>query len=257
MATSLSLPDYLILPLADRTSNCLVSDIADRSDCNQTLEAIANPITALDGTTMPSKFPLPTNYRLHSDYLNPFICPVRDCRRIGPNFRSLLSHFSASHCKTTFNDNLDGTMSAVGHYYDKFTKTSPGIIVSQNPIAADASPPAVPNVTAFPAPKRTGTDDISPPETRNLRAENRSGRSNSPVVHPSPVIQAQAAETAGVQRPSTKPSEMAAPSPTQAGNDGASLHGTQLEMEDWEFAPGRVTANRPETSKSKCTSCML
>lgn len=77
---------------------------------------------------------------------NPFICPVRDCRKIGGSIGFLTGHFSACHNRTTFNDNLDGTLSKVGSYVAGPNMTSPGIVVSRNPPPADIEPPAFPEV---------------------------------------------------------------------------------------------------------------
>lgn len=102
-------------------------------------------ITAPDGIIEYAQSAIaPTNWKHHTDQAFPYICPVRDCQALSANLRSLAGHFGASHNKTTFNDNLDGTISAVGKYSNDAGRTSPGIVVSQNAIASNAPPPARP-----------------------------------------------------------------------------------------------------------------
>lgn len=90
----------------------------------------------------------PTNYAIRP-VAPQYICPVRDCRRLMRSILALGGHFSAKHCYTKFNDNLDGTLSVVARY--KNSNTSPAIVVSRNRPAPDAPPavePSLPIVTA-------------------------------------------------------------------------------------------------------------
>ncbi|KAF7559394.1 hypothetical protein G7046_g4756 [Stylonectria norvegica] len=110
------------------------------------------PYTAFprpDGTTESGRGLLtPPNYKLHDHPTSPYICPVRDCRRLFTRIKSLGSHFSAGHCSNTYNDNGDGTLSKVGTYIKHGAGSSPGIVVSKNPLAADAPPTADPGFSA-------------------------------------------------------------------------------------------------------------
>ncbi|KAL7914945.1 hypothetical protein GGI35DRAFT_435641 [Trichoderma velutinum] len=58
--------------------------------------------------------------------------------------RALSSHFHGKHNRSKFNDNGDGTFSKVGDYVNE-DGSSPGIIVSRNPLSPGAPPPAVPD----------------------------------------------------------------------------------------------------------------
>ncbi|KAH8126546.1 hypothetical protein LI328DRAFT_131452 [Trichoderma asperelloides] len=73
----------------------------------------------------------------------PFICPVRDCRALAISMKQIAAHFHGKHSRTLFNDNGDGTFSKVRDYANK-DDSSPGIIVSRNPISPGAPPPATP-----------------------------------------------------------------------------------------------------------------
>ncbi|KAL7954377.1 hypothetical protein V8C34DRAFT_294489 [Trichoderma compactum] len=76
----------------------------------------------------------------------PYVCPVRDCRVLHQNMRALSSHFHGKHNRSLFNDNGDGTFSKVGDYVND-DGSSPGIVVSRNPLSPGAPPPAVPDYT--------------------------------------------------------------------------------------------------------------
>ncbi|KAK2001065.1 hypothetical protein LX36DRAFT_679258 [Colletotrichum falcatum] len=91
---------------------------------------------------------LPTNYHLHSDPKYPFICPVRNCRTIFNKMNALGAHFCAKHRSSTFNDNLDGTLSFVDYYKKAGAKYSPPIVVSQNPLRSNEPPMAEPATPA-------------------------------------------------------------------------------------------------------------
>ncbi|KAK7413727.1 hypothetical protein QQX98_007370 [Neonectria punicea] len=92
---------------------------------------------------------IPKNYKMHDDPDLPYICPVRDCRRLFPSLKGLGGHFSAGHCTITFNDNGDGTLSKVGSYTSHGSKGAPGIVVSRNPLPPNAPPPADPGLSYF------------------------------------------------------------------------------------------------------------
>ncbi|KAL6879162.1 hypothetical protein J3F83DRAFT_758857 [Trichoderma novae-zelandiae] len=75
----------------------------------------------------------------------PFICPVRDCRTFAEAMKNLVNHFHGKHNRGLFNDNGDGTFSKVGSYENGGGLSSPGIIVSREPLPPGAPPPATPN----------------------------------------------------------------------------------------------------------------
>ncbi|KAF4975693.1 hypothetical protein FZEAL_7548 [Fusarium zealandicum] len=103
-----------------------------------------------DGGTVSGRGVLiPANYKLHDNPDLPYICPVRDCRRLFAGLKGLGGHFSAGHCSTTFNDNEDGTLSRVGNYVKHGPGGSPGIVVSKSPLPADAPPLADPGLSVF------------------------------------------------------------------------------------------------------------
>ncbi|KAK1965343.1 hypothetical protein LY78DRAFT_637730 [Colletotrichum sublineola] len=91
---------------------------------------------------------LPTNYRLHSDPEYPFICPVRTCRTIFNKMNALGAHFCAKHRSSTFNDNLDGTLSFVDYYKKAGARYSPPIVVSQNSLRSNEPPMPEPATAA-------------------------------------------------------------------------------------------------------------
>lgn len=58
---------------------------------------------------------------------------------------SLVGHIRATHHGCTFNDNMDGTFTQVGTYeLSESNQSRPPVVVSQNPISLDASPPRSP-----------------------------------------------------------------------------------------------------------------
>ncbi|KPM40790.1 hypothetical protein AK830_g5750 [Neonectria ditissima] len=107
---------------------------------------------------------IPSNYEMHDNPQLPYICPVRDCRRLFPSLKGLGGHFSAGHCTLTYNDNGDGTLSQVGSYINHGSKSAPGIVVSQNPLSPNAPPPADPGLSYFAARQLT-----SPEKKQNTR----------------------------------------------------------------------------------------
>lgn len=94
---------------------------------------------------------IPAKYKLHDNPELPFICPVRDCRRLFPSLKGLGGHFAAGHCTLTFNDNGDGTLSKVGSYVNHGLGGTPGIVISRNPLPPDAPPPIDPGLSFFAA----------------------------------------------------------------------------------------------------------
>lgn len=132
------------------------------------------------GFHVASTLPVPTNYKLHPDEENPFICPVRDCRKIGSTPAFLVGHFAASHNKTKFNDNLDGTLTAVDRYNRGPGIGSPGIVVSRGPPPLGASPPVEPRTSGY-VKRMEALATASRLETPASRLETRQSSSRSPV----------------------------------------------------------------------------
>lgn len=58
--------------------------------------------------------------------------------------KHMAAHFHGKHNRSWFNDNGDGTFSKVGTYLNE-EGSSPGIIVSRNPLSPGAPPPATPD----------------------------------------------------------------------------------------------------------------
>ncbi|KAK2616942.1 hypothetical protein QQS21_000031 [Conoideocrella luteorostrata] len=90
---------------------------------------------------------IPEGYKLHDVPECSFICPFRDCRSTLSSISALGHHFAAGHSYLMVNDNLDGTIHKVGTYKNA-SGGSPTIVVSQNPLPADAPPLAEPRVPA-------------------------------------------------------------------------------------------------------------
>ncbi|KAL6922796.1 hypothetical protein ACHAPO_008304 [Fusarium lateritium] len=93
---------------------------------------------------------IPPKYKLHDDPERPFVCPVRDCRRLFKGLPGLGGHFGGGHSATTFNDNGDGTLSKAGTYAKRSIKgtsnSTPAIVISRNPLAPGAPPPVEPGL---------------------------------------------------------------------------------------------------------------
>jgi hypothetical protein len=120
---------------------------------------------------------IPANYKLHDDPELPFVCPVRDCRRVFGKLNGLGGHFGAGHCSTTFNDNGDGTLSKVGSYQKDGPGGTPGIIVSRNPLPPDAPPPVDPGLSVFASFQQNRV-------SRAAEQERKTTRSQDPTYRP-------------------------------------------------------------------------
>ncbi|KAF4809275.1 hypothetical protein CGCSCA5_v011502 [Colletotrichum siamense] len=92
---------------------------------------------------------LPTGYTLHSDPEYPFICPDRMCRSIFRSIQGLGKHFGARHRNTMYNDNLDGTVSAVSFFDIPGTTRASPVMVSRNPLQGDEPPMPEPQTTIY------------------------------------------------------------------------------------------------------------
>ncbi|KAF4816161.1 hypothetical protein CGCTS75_v012797 [Colletotrichum tropicale] len=92
---------------------------------------------------------LPTGYTLHSDPEYPFICPDRVCRSIFRSIQGLGKHFGARHRNTMYNDNLDGTVSAVSFFDIPGTTRASPVMVSRNPLQGDEPPMPEPQTTIY------------------------------------------------------------------------------------------------------------
>ncbi|KAH7145900.1 hypothetical protein B0J13DRAFT_554508 [Dactylonectria estremocensis] len=111
---------------------------------------------------------IPANYKMHDHPTMPFICPVRDCRRLFSALKRLGSHFSAAHCTLTFNDNGDGTLSKVGSYIKHGPGGTPGIVVSRERLPPGAPPAAVPTLP-LPRPSSVYPSDATASDKTSLR----------------------------------------------------------------------------------------
>lgn len=98
---------------------------------------------------------IPDGYQLLDAPDSRWVCPVRDCQKRLKSPIALGGHFGALHKRQAFNDNSDGTLSLVGPYIST-GKTSPAIIVSHDPLPANAPPRADPS---FPAQAQSQRDD--------------------------------------------------------------------------------------------------
>ncbi|KAF4429721.1 hypothetical protein CFRS1_v011976 [Colletotrichum fructicola] len=156
---------------------------------------------------------LPTGYTLHSDPEYPFICPDRVCRSIFRSIQGLGKHFGARHRNTMYNDNLDGTVSAVSFFDIPGTTRASPVIVSRNPLQAITTPPV-------------GTTPVntSRPSSPPRRVTRHSAATKT------------ASDSAPASTSSTKPAPVAIVPP----NAGQTVPAELLDMEEWEIAPGRV-----------------
>ncbi|EFQ34898.1 hypothetical protein CGRA01v4_04183 [Colletotrichum graminicola] len=119
---------------------------------------------------------LPTNYHLHSDPMHPFVCPVRNCRKIFNKMHALGAHFSIKHRSSTFNDNLDGTLSFIDYYKKAGIKCSPPIVVSQNSLQSNEAP--------MPEPSRPAAKSATPQLHRESPAQPSQAASSSQPTRP-------------------------------------------------------------------------
>ncbi|KAL7940262.1 hypothetical protein V8C42DRAFT_338088 [Trichoderma barbatum] len=182
----------------------------------------------------------------------PFICPVRDCRVLSNNIHSLLGHFNGKHFRCLFNDNGDGTFSKVGEYTNEEGAAAPGIIVSQNPLPSEESPPAAPQY---------------------LEKQKKRHRKRKETLTPPPVQLATSVDHHAVLPLATRQYDGLASSKTELGqlpiqnthNDNSTLRAPVLqaliahelpltgtgditEMEGWEVAPGTVRDEETNTN---------
>ncbi|RKL48000.1 hypothetical protein BFJ70_g2363 [Fusarium oxysporum] len=116
---------------------------------------------------------IPANYKLHDDPELPYVCPVRDCRRVFGKLNGLGGHFGAGHCSTTFNDNGDGTLSKVGSYQKDGPGGTPGIVVSRNPLPPDAPPPVDPGLSVFASFQQNRVSRAAEQEKKTTRSQDR------------------------------------------------------------------------------------
>ncbi|KAK2043149.1 hypothetical protein LZ31DRAFT_632171 [Colletotrichum somersetense] len=145
---------------------------------------------------------LPTNYCLHSDPAHPWICPVRDCRTIFSRLHALGAHFCAKHRNSTFNDNLDGTLSVVDSFKRAGAKYSAPIVVSQNSLRSNEPPmpePALPPAKAAAASQLQRQSPSPEPQRRLVTIPRRSVAHKSPASHGPSLNQNEPSQAAPVQ----------------------------------------------------------
>ncbi|KAG8358781.1 hypothetical protein FVEN_g3890 [Fusarium venenatum] len=131
---------------------------------------------------------IPPKYKLHDDPERPFVCPVRDCRRLFKGLPGLGGHFGGGHPATTFNDNGDGTLSKVGKYAKSFFKSAsdstPAIVISRNPLPPNAPPPVDPGLPVAATLHQGRTSRAEQLNKKTTRAQ------ETPVFPPVPLLRA-------------------------------------------------------------------
>jgi len=122
------------------------------------------------GTLFPDKYEFSTAFPGRE-----WICPIRDCRNAFRSLENLGAHFSVGpallwfalaptntqqirHHSSTYNDNMDGTLSFRGHYHGSRPKP-PAIVVSRGPTT---DPPPVPPCLPQNAVMGDGTKTTTP-----------------------------------------------------------------------------------------------
>ncbi|KAE9579196.1 hypothetical protein CGMCC3_g4547 [Colletotrichum fructicola] len=173
---------------------------------------------------------LPTGYTLHSDPEYPFICPDRVCRSIFRSIQGLGKHFGARHRNTMYNDNLDGTVSAVSFFDIPGTTRASPVIVSRNPLQGDEPPMPEPQTTVY-KPYAITTPPVGTTPVNTSRPSSPPRR----VTRHSAATKT-ASDSAPASTSSTKPAPVAIVPP----NAGQTVPAELLDMEEWEIAPGRV-----------------
>ncbi|KAF5523125.1 hypothetical protein CGCA056_v003989 [Colletotrichum aenigma] len=173
---------------------------------------------------------LPTGYTLHSDPQYPFICPDRVCRFIFRSIQGLGKHFGARHRNTMYNDNLDGTVSAVSFFDIPGTTRASPVIVSRNPLQGDEPPMPEPQTTVY-KPYAITTPPVGTTPVNTSRPSSPPRR----VTRHSAATKT-ASDSAPASTSSTKPAPVAIVPP----NAGQTMPAELLDMEEWEIAPGRV-----------------
>ncbi|KAH9434018.1 hypothetical protein MCOR02_006046 [Pyricularia oryzae] len=90
---------------------------------------------------------IPEGYALWNNPSYPWICPVRDCRRLCASRQALGGHF-IRHRKSLLNDNRDGTFTVVGTYAEQLLSERglPAVVITQEP--GNTAPMEVPSVHA-------------------------------------------------------------------------------------------------------------
>ncbi|KAF5506656.1 hypothetical protein CGCS363_v005861 [Colletotrichum siamense] len=173
---------------------------------------------------------LPTGYTLHSDPEYPFICPDRMCRSIFRSIQGLGKHFGARHRNTMYNDNLDGTVSAVSFFDIPGTTRASPVMVSRNPLQGDEPPMPEPQTTIY-KPYAITTPPVGTTPVTTTR----------PSSPPRRVTRHSAAtKTAYDSAPASTSSTKPAPAAIVPPNAGQTMPAELLDMEEWEIAPGRV-----------------
>lgn len=159
---------------------------------------------------------------------------MRDCRKRFEILKGLGGHFRACHAKTAFNDNGDGTISAVGMYVQNYWLRMPGVIISQDPLPPGAPPPVL---SVWMPPKYSVTESRSS-KTRRVKQQ----RSLESPVEDS----ASSTPTSSRLRFDLRKRSESNASPAFEGQGPSRSSNRQPDrgedemMEDWEFAPGKV-----------------
>ncbi|TPX12781.1 uncharacterized protein E0L32_000958 [Thyridium curvatum] len=88
---------------------------------------------------------IPANYTFSTYPGHPWVCPIRDCRRVFKKLLNLGVHFIRKHPGRIFNDNQDGTLSDIGSYKvpgGSGAKTLPPRVLTSKPLSPDEPPMA-------------------------------------------------------------------------------------------------------------------
>ncbi|TLD28323.1 hypothetical protein PspLS_03592 [Pyricularia sp. CBS 133598] len=137
---------------------------------------------------------IPEGYALWNNPSYPWICPVRDCRRLCASRQALGGHF-IRHRKSLLNDNRDGTFTVVGTYAEQLLgeRGLPAVVIAQKP--GNTAPMEVPSEHVPPGPGNGALSAIStlpsesllPPVAKNgVPFYRRQVDPSSGIVHPQP-----------------------------------------------------------------------
>ena len=223
----------------------------------------------------------PEGYSLYSDPEYPVICPIRTCRRIFPKLASLAGHLPTAHKGKTLNDNRDGTFTEVGTYPGKRC-----IVISQERMT-DAPPLAVPELSQAWAMKKRASENKTRGINKQTRHGLGSNPAYASVDSPGSTatasttstrrkrsqIQASEASVSVAIRKRRRIVSSEESHDSQDANEATLRNGSRLqtrqdkasvsagsmppqpgasdvEMEDWEIAPGRLVDTKSRQSKS-------
>ncbi|KAK7747851.1 hypothetical protein SLS53_001100 [Cytospora paraplurivora] len=124
-------------------------EMASESRTYKVIHGKDGEMIQMHGALIPEKYDLD---RTIPGY--PWICPVRSCRMVFKRITNLGGHFASKHRGVLFNDNLDGTLSAVALYKKPISGNfCPGLIISRKPLNTTEPPMEKPRIPLYNAPK--------------------------------------------------------------------------------------------------------